>query len=168
MTAAIVVVVIAIVLALAALAFVRIRRSRPIDGVESFRRHIDALSPEDRFEIIAFNVEPAPAFGALRSSDDAAKRAAAEFLASRSGRGGTVLNPAMTTAYKYAGIDRPLNVIVLSDGMTEQTERAQLVELIRRRPEKTATEGNPQDPKQRGPHGLEPIRPADHNQLQRS
>ena len=52
MTAAIVVVVIAIVLALAALAFVRIRRSRPIDGVESFRRHIDALSPESRREVI--------------------------------------------------------------------------------------------------------------------
>jgi Ca-activated chloride channel family protein len=98
---------------------------------------IDALAPEDRFEIISFNVEPAPAFGALRPADAASKQAASEFLASRAARGGTVLNPAMTTAYKYADKDRALNVIVLSDGMTEQTERAQLVSLIRQRPAKT-------------------------------
>ena len=52
MTVAIIVLVVAVVLALAAFAFVRIRSMRPVDGVESFRRHIDALSPEARREVI--------------------------------------------------------------------------------------------------------------------
>ncbi|MCU1395425.1 MAG: hypothetical protein JWM34_3853 [Ilumatobacteraceae bacterium] len=35
------------------LAFIRINaRRRPVDGVASFRRHIDALSPEARREVI--------------------------------------------------------------------------------------------------------------------
>jgi Ca-activated chloride channel family protein len=95
---------------------------------------VDALGADDRFEIVSFNVEPTPAFGSLHPADAASKQAAAQFLASRAPRGGTLLNPAMATAYKYAGSERPLNVIILSDGMTEQTERAQLVGLIRQRP----------------------------------
>ena len=47
----IILVVIAVVL-LSVLAFVRISRRRPVDGVESFRRHIDALSPEARRAVI--------------------------------------------------------------------------------------------------------------------
>ena len=46
-----------------------------------------------------------------------------------------MFNPALTTAYKYASNEgRPLNVIVLSDGMTEQNERAALAGLIKQRP----------------------------------
>jgi Ca-activated chloride channel family protein len=40
----------------------------------------------------------------------------------------------MTAAYKYVDPDRPLNVVVVSDGMTEQTERAQLLRLIGSKP----------------------------------
>ena len=40
------------VLLLSVLAFIRIGRRRPVDGVESFRRHIDALSPEARRAVI--------------------------------------------------------------------------------------------------------------------
>ena len=40
------------VLLLSVLAFIRISRRRPVDGVESFRRHIDALSPEARRAVI--------------------------------------------------------------------------------------------------------------------
>ncbi len=47
----IILVAIAIVL-LSVLAFIRISRRRPVDGVESFRRHIDALSPEARRAVI--------------------------------------------------------------------------------------------------------------------
>jgi Ca-activated chloride channel family protein len=47
-----------------------------------------------------------------------------------------VLAPAVTSAYKYAA-DRPLNVIILSDGLTQQNERAQLIQLIRQRPQRT-------------------------------
>ncbi len=55
-------------------------------------------------------------------------------MASRRARGGTVLAPAMTTAYQYGDPDRTLNVVILSDGMTEQKERRALLELIGARP----------------------------------
>jgi Ca-activated chloride channel family protein len=104
----------------------------------SLRAFIDALAAEDRFELLAFNVSPATAFGKLRAADEAAKGDAAKFLEAQAPRGGTVLNPAMTLAYKYAeaaASKRPLNVVILSDGLTEQQERQQLVSLIRQRPE---------------------------------
>jgi Ca-activated chloride channel family protein len=45
-----------------------------------------------------------------------------------------VLAPAIQTAYRYGEADRTLNVVVLSDGMTEQGERQQLMALINSRP----------------------------------
>jgi hypothetical protein len=49
----VVVVIIVAVLLAAALVAIRISgRRRPLDGVASFRRHIDALSPEARREVI--------------------------------------------------------------------------------------------------------------------
>jgi hypothetical protein len=51
-TAALIVIVVVTVVAMVAFAFVRISRRRPVDGVESFRRHIDALSPAARREVI--------------------------------------------------------------------------------------------------------------------
>lgn len=48
-----VIIVIVAVLLIAALIAIRITgRRRPVDGVASFRRHIDALSPEARREVI--------------------------------------------------------------------------------------------------------------------
>src|SRR4030095_16394826 len=52
-------------------------------------------------------------------------------------RGGTVLQPAISTAYKYASADRPLNVVILSDGLTEQQERQILLQQIQNRPGNT-------------------------------
>jgi Ca-activated chloride channel family protein len=40
----------------------------------------------------------------------------------------------MALAYKYGNPDRPLNVVILSDGMTEQAERSELLSLIQSRP----------------------------------
>ena len=49
----IIIILVAIVIVLlSVLAFIRISRRRPVDGVESFRRHIDALSPEARRAVI--------------------------------------------------------------------------------------------------------------------
>ncbi|MDH3716584.1 MAG: VIT domain-containing protein [Planctomycetota bacterium] len=95
---------------------------------------IEQLGPEDRFEVMAFNVAPTPLFQQLRNSDEAAQQEAATFLESQRARGGTVLRPALTTAYQYRDADRPLNVVVLSDGMTEQSEQRELVALIGQRP----------------------------------
>ena len=105
-------------------------------AVEAF---VDALGPDDRFEVMSFDVQPSLAFSELRSADNAAKAEATAFLASQRARGGTILAPALTTAYRYADAsgDRPLNVVVLSDGMTEQRERAELMQQIRSRPQNT-------------------------------
>lgn len=101
------------------------------NSVNAFVRE---LGPEDRFEVLTFNVQATTLFGALQPANPDTLGRAAEFLAAQQGRGGTVLNPAMSTAYKYAAADRQLNVIILSDGMTEQSERRTLLELIRQRP----------------------------------
>lgn len=95
---------------------------------------VNALSPQDRFEVMTFNVRATTGFGKLRTADDAAKKDAESFLDSQDARGGTVLNPAVSAAYRYAEKDRPLNVVILSDGLTEQNERTQLVSLIGARP----------------------------------
>lgn len=95
---------------------------------------IDALGDKDRFEVMTFNVEPHVLFRRLALAAPESKRTAAAFLASQEARGGTVLHPALTTAYKYDDARRPLNVVILSDGLTEEDERAQLISLIGRRP----------------------------------
>jgi Ca-activated chloride channel homolog len=101
------------------------------DSLGSF---IHELGDKDRFEVMTFNVQPYLAFKELRAAAAESKQQATTFLASQQARGGTVLNPALTTAYKYANPDRPLNVVILSDGLTEQEERRLLLELIRSRP----------------------------------
>ena len=95
---------------------------------------IAELADKDRFEIITFNVTPTTLFNELAVANDKSKASAATFLAGRSASGGTVLRPALQTAYKYRDEDRPLNVVILSDGMTQQGERAQLLAAIGRRP----------------------------------
>jgi len=101
---------------------------------ESIIAFIKSLSPEDRFELLAFNVQPAAMFQELRSANQAGQQTAREFLQSQQARGGTRLRPALQTAYRYHDSDRPLNVVVLSDGLTEATEQRELLEQIAARP----------------------------------
>jgi Ca-activated chloride channel family protein len=98
---------------------------------------IDSLGKEDRFEVIAFNVKPNTLFNSLHEVTDADKQQAREFLRSQKARGGTVLRSAINTAYRYRDDDRTLNVVVLSDGMTEQREQRELLNLIANRPSGT-------------------------------
>jgi Ca-activated chloride channel family protein len=100
------------------------------DSVNAF---ISALSPDDRFEVMTFNVQPNQAFKNLRAADAEGKQSAATYLQSQEARGGTVLNPALAAAFKYQDADRPLNVVILSDGLTEQNERATLISMSRSR-----------------------------------
>ncbi|HEV8630339.1 MAG TPA: VIT and VWA domain-containing protein [Thermoanaerobaculia bacterium] len=104
---------------------------------DSLGAFVRALAAEDRFELIAFNVAPTAAFGSLRQASDDAKREAASFLASQQARGGTFLEPALRAAYRHQQPDRALNVVILSDGMTEQAERSELLRLAAERPPKT-------------------------------
>lgn len=101
---------------------------------DSIGAFINELGGKDRLEVMTFNVAPSLAFNKLRPADAETKQNAIAYLATQQARGGTVLNPALTTAYKYADADRPLNVILLSDGLTEQQERQTLLTLIQSRP----------------------------------
>ncbi|WP_428306872.1 VIT and vWA domain-containing protein [Lacipirellula sp.] len=100
-------------------------------SIESF---IEALGPEDRMEVMTFNLQPNLLFKELKSADEAAHAAAKEFLQSQQARGGTILRPALQTAYKYRDTDRQLNVVLLSDGITEAGEHRELLQLIADRP----------------------------------
>jgi Ca-activated chloride channel family protein len=101
---------------------------------ESAGAFVRALGPDDRFELVTFSVQPNPLFRALQPATDENAARAEAFLGTQAARGGTVLKPAMTLVYQYASPDRPLNVVVLSDGMTEQAERTELLRLIQQRP----------------------------------
>src|SRR5436309_10959503 len=101
---------------------------------DSIGAFIEELGGQDRFELMTFNVQPHLAFQQPRPATAEAKQTAIAYLATQQARGGTVLNPALTTAYKYADADRPLNVVLLSDGLTEQQERRTLLRLIQSRP----------------------------------
>ena len=100
-------------------------------SVEAF---IKSLGGEDRFEIVTFNVTANPLFKALQPASDDSRSKADAFLRSQTARGGTVLRPAIATAFQYGNPDRTLNVVILSDGMAEQEERATLLEMSRSRP----------------------------------
>jgi Ca-activated chloride channel family protein len=101
---------------------------------KSIEAFIEALGPDDRLEVMTFNLQPTLLFNELKPADEAGLKAAAEFLRSQHARGGTVLRPALQTAYKYQDDDRQLNVVLLSDGLTEPGEHQQLLSLISQRP----------------------------------
>jgi Ca-activated chloride channel family protein len=101
---------------------------------ESVASFVRELGPEDRFEVMTFNVQPIPLFKQLQEVNGDNVVLAEQFLGSQQARGGTSLRPALSTAYNYADPDRRLNVVVMSDGMTEQRERAELMRLISSRP----------------------------------
>lgn len=101
---------------------------------ESIAAFIDTLGEGDRFEIITFNISAHPMFGDLQDVSDQTKDRAREFLATQNARGGTTLRPALETAYKYGESDRTMNIVILSDGMTEQGERDTLIQMIGSRP----------------------------------
>jgi Ca-activated chloride channel family protein len=95
------------------------------------------LDDAERMEVMTFNNRPELAFGQLQQASAGTKQQANDYLAKQAARGGTVLLPAISTAYKYAAKDRPLNVIILSDGLTEPQERHTLLQQIQSRPGNT-------------------------------
>jgi len=100
----------------------------------SIERFVSALDDNDRFELLAFNITSRPLFGSLQAAAAEAKTQAEQFLRAQRAMGGTVLRPAVEAAYRYRREDRPLNVVILSDGMTEPQEQAELVRLMAQRP----------------------------------
>ena len=83
---------------------------------KSIEAFVEKLSPTDRFELVAFNLMPQAIFNELRPATADSIDEATRFLRSQQARGGTALRHAVQTAYKYGDPDRPLNVVILSDG----------------------------------------------------
>ncbi len=100
-------------------------------SIESF---LQVLQPEDSFEVITFNRQPYTAFGQLMPADEEFILDAEDFLTTQEARGGTSLRPALTAAARYGDPDRTLNMIILSDGMTEQEERSVLLTMAKSLP----------------------------------
>jgi Ca-activated chloride channel family protein len=100
----------------------------------SIERFLQALGEGDSCELITFNISPRTLFGSLKPVTAQTRKQAVEFLQGQGAAGGTVLGPALDAAYRYRQPDRPLNVVILSDGMTEASDQAELVRLIGRRP----------------------------------
>jgi Ca-activated chloride channel family protein len=101
------------------------------DSIDAFIRE---LGTGDRFELITFNVAPEALFKELKPANKESQTKALEFLRAQQARGGTVLRPAISAAYRYGNPDRPLNVVILSDGLTEESEQSELLNLIQSRP----------------------------------
>lgn len=95
---------------------------------------VNALGVEDRFDVMVFNSRPEMMFGQFGEVNEEAKAKVQAFLGEQFARGGTDLRPAMTAAYRYKEADRELNVVVLSDGMTERGEQQELLTLINEAP----------------------------------
>lgn len=102
---------------------------------KSVAAFIDSLGPDDRFDCLAFNLAPSPLFRSMQPADASHIDEAKSFFSAQRARGGTVLQPALSAAYAYRDDDRPLNVILLSDGMTDVGEQSDLLSLIQARPD---------------------------------
>lgn len=95
---------------------------------------VEGLADADRFEVLAFNIDPRPLWGRLEPASPENKARALDFLEAQQPGGGTQLKPALETAWRYHDPQRPLVLVLLSDGMTEQKERAELLRLLANRP----------------------------------
>lgn len=97
---------------------------------------VKALGETDRFEVMTFNNQAATHFNALQAATAETKGSAADFIAAQRAKGGTTLQPALRAAYNYAdsGGDRILNVVILSDGLTQGNDRAALITESQARP----------------------------------
>ena len=98
---------------------------------------INSLEEKDRFDLIAFNVATQELFQGLQPVTAMTRTQTTAFLAAQSPRGGTFLEPALRAAYRHKDADRPLNVVILSDGMIELEEPQALLRLIAERPSGT-------------------------------
>jgi Ca-activated chloride channel family protein len=104
-------------------------------STDAAAKFVEALGEKDRFEILTFNSGLASLFNELTTADAASFAAAERFLADQRAGGGTRLRPAFEAAYRYAtDADRQLNVVILSDGLSEQASTAELTQLINQRP----------------------------------
>ncbi len=103
------------------------------DSVSAF---VNTLGKEDRFEVMTFNNQATTHFNALQAVTPENQADASRFIESQRARGGTVLQSALRAAYNYADTegDRTLNLVILSDGLTQGDDRRALLEVSATRP----------------------------------
>lgn len=108
-------------------------------STKSVLAFIEKLPAGSRFDVMTFNVDPRPLFGELRELTDETRSNAKFFVDNARARGGTVLQSALRAAYNYADPngDRLLNLVILSDGLTEPEDQQVLLDTSRDRPENT-------------------------------
>jgi Ca-activated chloride channel homolog len=104
------------------------------DAIAAF---VSSLGEDDRFEVMTFNNQANTHFNELRPVTSETQSDAAQFVRSQRSRGGTVLQSALLAAYNYADADgdRTLNLVILSDGMTQAADRAALLDVSNARPQ---------------------------------
>lgn len=98
------------------------KRHLSVRAVEAFT---SSLSELDRMQVLSFNVATNRRFDGLQPVGKAMAAEAIDWLRGLTPRGGTSLVPALRAAYGYQDPDRTLNVVVLSDGLTDEPDLLQ-------------------------------------------
>lgn len=91
---------------------------------------IKTLGKLDRFEVMTFNTSPNLLFNRLVDVNDENSTQATSYILGQKARGGTLLRPAVRTACNYKSPERPLNIVLLSDGMTDTQENVAIFDAI--------------------------------------
>jgi Ca-activated chloride channel family protein len=84
---------------------------------EMINAMLGKLSPEDRFDIISFNSHARALFGSAKPKDAMALKEADKFLAGLEPKEFTYLDTALELANTYQQGERPLKIILVSDGL---------------------------------------------------
>jgi Ca-activated chloride channel family protein len=97
---------------------------------------IGSLGKDERFEVMTFNTTPNVLFNDLKNVDEASLAQAAAYVKDQKAGGGTRLDPALQVAFRYAekDPDRKLNIVMFSDGITEQATQRALLALVQQAP----------------------------------
>lgn len=94
---------------------------------------VNALSPQDRFDIVRFSTEAEALFGKLQPADEAHVREALGFVKRWKAMGGTAIEDALKLAFGMEGSpDRPRMAVFLTDGKPTigETDEGRLMEKL--------------------------------------
>jgi Ca-activated chloride channel family protein len=95
---------------------------------------LELLTQKDEFDVLSFNTAPSAGLGKLLPASESNRKQAGAFLASQRAHGGTDFNSALAAAYRYARSGRVLNIVLISDGLSEQRQLPALAKLVAKRP----------------------------------
>jgi Ca-activated chloride channel homolog len=88
------------------------------------------LSPEDRFDIISFSSQARALFGSAKPKDATALKEADKFLAGLEPKEFTYLDTALELANTYQQGERPLKIVLVSDGLFDLDNPAWLFKRV--------------------------------------